>query len=137
MTTLTTNLPMGAIVDIDFGLFTHRALVSGMGRAGKPMLISATRRTGTVLEEHWDTVVQGKPVKLVARPHTHRHAVQIVSRARQFIRGWRYHVTEANCEDFVSVVVTGKPFSPQVRTWAIVGGIALGLAGLALAMRAR
>ena len=136
MNAMTTDLPMGTVVAIDFGWFTHSALVSTYGADGKPMLISATRRTGTVLEEHWDAVVQGKPVTVVARPHTRSHAMHIVANGRQFIRRWRYHATQANCEHFTSAVVSGKPFSPQVRAWATVGIVAT-IAAVVLATRGR
>lgn len=137
MKVLTTNIPLGAVVDIDFGLFTHRALVSSRTSGGKPMLISATRRTGTVLEEHWDAVVQGNPVKLVARPQTFHHGLQLVERARAYIRRWRYHVKDANCEHFVSLVVTGKAFSPQVRGWLTLGGLVLAGGLLMVAARGK
>lgn len=136
MKVLTTNLPQGAVVDIDFGLFTHRALVSSrFGHGGKPMLISATKRTGTVLEEHWDTVVQGKPVTVVSHPPSSFHGLQFVSRARQFIRRWRYQVSDANCEHFVSMVITGRPSSAQMQGWMAFGVFALLAAGVVYAAR--
>lgn len=136
MKVLTTNLPQGAVIDIDFGLFTHRALVSSrFGHGGKPMLISATNRTGTVLEEHWDAVVQGMPVKLVTQPQTFHHGLQVIERARAHIRRWRYHAVDANCEHFASLVVTGKAFSPQVRGWLMLGGVLLAGGLLAAASR--
>lgn len=55
------NLNAGDIVVSNFDVYQHWSLVSdSLCEKGLPMLISATKRNGTVQEESWDVVTQGK-----------------------------------------------------------------------------
>lgn len=110
------NIIPGSVLDIDFGPFRHRVIASHLAWDGKPALISATARTGTVLEEPWDVVVQGRVVTLISIPESEATGLGLVMRARRYVRQWRYNLFDSNCEHFVSMVLEGKPTSPQL--WA-------------------
>jgi hypothetical protein len=57
----TLEVQAGDVVVTTFGMDQHWSLVSDkFCSLGKNMLISATKRTGTVREEPWDDVTQGK-----------------------------------------------------------------------------
>jgi hypothetical protein len=92
------------------------------------MLISATKRTGTVQEEPWDDVTQGKHT-YIAVSNTEKSIPQILSDARSQIGNWRYSLTDHNCEHFVKWSSGLKVSSGQVK--AGVGGLAIG--GVAVA----
>lgn len=126
-------VPPGSVLDVDFGVFRHRVIASFLGGDGKPHLISATARTGTVLEEPWDIVTQGRGVFLISVPDSPAVALDVIARARQHVRRWRYDLIGSNCEHFVSLVLEGRATSPQL--WA-AGLSLLGLAfGTAAATR--
>lgn len=127
------SVPPGSVLDIDFGLFRHRVIASFLGVDGKPHLISATARTGTVLEEPWDIVTQGREVNLIAVPDTPAMALEVIGRARQHIRQWRYDLFGSNCEHFVSLILQGRASSPQL--WVATIGLAALIFGAAAARR--
>lgn len=129
------NIPPGSVLDIDFGYFRHRVFASYLGLDGKPFLISATARTGTVLEEPWDVVVQGCEVTLVSVPASEAAARQVIGRARQHIRQWRYNLLDSNCEHFVSMVLEGRATSPQL--WAAAISLTLLFFGTAAVAKGR
>ncbi|MCF6441060.1 hypothetical protein L1077_16610 [Pseudoalteromonas luteoviolacea] len=75
----------GDVVVSQFGLYQHWAVVSDMVCSqGKNMLISASKRTGTVKEEPWDTVTQGSHT-YVAAIETEKSVIQILNDARSQI----------------------------------------------------
>lgn len=126
------KIPPGSVLDIDFGPFRHRVIAGYLAWDGKPALISATARTGTVLEEPWDRVVQGREVTLISVPESEAVGLGLVMRARQYIRQWRYNLFDRNCEHFVSLVLEGRPNSPQL--WiATLSLVALFLGAAAVA----
>jgi hypothetical protein len=64
----TLEVQAGDVVVTTFGMDPHWSLVSDkFCSLGKNMLISATKRTGTVREEPWDDVTQSV-LKQVLRP---------------------------------------------------------------------
>ncbi len=122
----------GDVVVTQFGIYQHWSLVSDrFCSLGKNMLISATKRTGTVQEEPWDDVTQGKHT-YVAISNTEKSIPQILSDARSQIGSWAYSLTDNNCEHFVKWSSGLKVSSSQVT--AGVGGLAVG--GLAVAVLA-
>lgn len=124
------GIPPGTVLDVDFGRFRHRAIAAYTGVDGKPRLISATLRTGTVLEETWDAVVQGRKVTVISVPRGNAEGRVVVQRARQHIGRWTYDLFSRNCEHFVSMVITGRATSPQL--W----GAGLSLVAIILGVRA-
>ncbi|WP_022943139.1 lecithin retinol acyltransferase family protein [Psychromonas hadalis] len=122
----------GDVVVTQFGLYQHWSVASDrLCSLGKNMLISATKRTGTVQEEPWDDVTQGKHT-YVAVSNTEKSIVQILSDARSQIGTWKYSLTDNNCEHFVKWSSGLKVSSSQIK--AGVGGLAIGgLAVVALA----
>jgi hypothetical protein len=69
----------GDVVVTQFGLYQHWSVVSDrLCSLGKNMLISATKRTGTVQEEPWDDVTQGKHT-YIAVSNTEKSIPQILS----------------------------------------------------------
>lgn len=114
----------GDVVVTDFGIYQHWSLVSDqISPSGKPTLISATKRTGTVREEDWDTVTQGKRT-YVAEVKLSYPVPIVLAQARTQIGKWVYSVTEKNCEHFVKWTTGLEVTSSQVK--AGVGGAIAG-----------
>ncbi len=115
----------GDIVVTNFSGYQHYSIVSNKRcDEGKPMLISASRRTGTVQEEPWDLVTRGKktyPTRISHELPLH----QILINARAMIGQWQYCVARRNCEHFVTHVLGLKSHSRQVDNGLI--GAAAGL----------
>ncbi|BAX55236.1 hypothetical protein FA893_16220 [Photobacterium damselae subsp. piscicida] len=108
----------GDIVAVDFGRYDHWALVSDkVCHQGKRMLISATKRNGTVMEETWDEVTQGQKVVL-SKLHCHNDVSGSLEKARSQIGVWQYSVYKRNCEHFIYWVLSDKLRSKQV-----IGGV--------------
>lgn len=125
----TLEVKPGEAIVIDMGGYQHWALVSDRRcDAGKPMLISATKRTGTVQEETWDTVVAScRP--LLASLEIKLTSAEVLSAAREHIGKWQYSVMSRNCEHFITLV-TGHPVS-STQVIAGVGGALVGAAAAA------
>ena len=90
------------------------------------MLISATKRNGTVREESWDVVTHGKRTYVVNAELAEPLLVMLAN-ARAQIDSWKYDVTSRNCEHFVKWVAGFEVTSTQV-----VAAGAGGLTGAAL-----
>ncbi len=122
----------GDVVVTQFGVYQHWSLVSDrVCSLGKNMLISATKRTGTVQEEPWDDVTQGKHT-YVAVLNSSQSITQILADARSQIGNWVYSVSDNNCEHFVKWSSGLKVSSTQVKA-GVGGAIAGGVAVAALA----
>lgn len=91
----------GDVVVTNIGLYQHFSVVSDLICAlGKPMLISATDRNGTVQEETWGVVTQGKETYVADIPTT-LSVAQILANARSQIGKWKYSLIKSKCcEDF-------------------------------------
>ena len=119
----------GDVVVTQFGVYQHWSLVSDrLCSLGKNMLISATKRTGTVQEEPWDDVTEGKHT-YVAVSNTNKSTSQILSDARSQIGNWVYSAKDNNCEHFVKWSSGLKVSSSQVN--AGIGGAAVGAVAVA------
>ena len=84
------------------------------------MLISLSRRTGTVAEEPWDDVVRGRPVE-PSRLRSELPPGEVIRRARSQIGLRHYNFFTANCEHFVREALGLPPRSQQLETAAGVG----------------
>ena len=120
----------GDIVVTDFGLYQHWSLVTDLlCDKGKPMLLSATKRNGTVQEESWDVVTQGKKT-YIAKVQRKKGASEILKAARSQVGKWKYSVDGANCEHFIKWASGLEVTSTQVTNTAIgaaTGALAVGL----------
>jgi hypothetical protein len=118
----------GNVVVTQFGVYQHWSLVSDrVCSLGKNMLISATKRTGTVQEEPWDDVTQGKHT-YIAVSNSNKSIAQILTDARSQIGSWVYSVSDNNCEHFVKWSSGLKVSSTQVKSGvggALIGGVAV------------
>ena len=115
----------GNVIVTNFFGYQHWSLVSDrFCPAGFPMLISATKRTGTVQEEPWEMVTQGKN-SYVANINTNIPASKILRIARNQIGQWKYCLTSNNCEHFVKSCTDLEVTSTQVK--AGIGGAVLGV----------
>ena len=124
------NIKPGDIVATDYGVYDHWSIVSDrFCDAGKHMLISATRRNGTVKEEPWDIVVDGKETVRVPCKSSIKKKL-IVAKARREINIWEYSLLNNNCEHFVNWVVGFGVTSKQVD-YAINGAL-IGCSAVAL-----
>lgn len=125
----TLEVQSGDVVVTDFGIYQHWSLVSDrLCSLGKNMLISATKRTGTVQEEPWDDVTQGEHT-YVAVSVTEKPTSKILFDARSQIGIWPYSVTKNNCEHFVKWSSGLKVSSTQVKAGtvgAIIGAVTVG-----------
>lgn len=120
----------GDVVVTNFTGYQHWSLVSDkFCDQGKPLLISATKRNGTVCEEPWDTVTHGKET-YVADVSYARPVSEVLAIARSQVGQWRYSVTSSNCEHFIKWVAGLEVSSKQVISGvagAVIGATAVGL----------
>ncbi|PSU69815.1 hypothetical protein C9J22_13125 [Photobacterium phosphoreum] len=117
----------GLIVASDFGFYQHLSIVSDeISTDGKPFLISATKRNGTVKEEPWDIATQGKFTYLSDK-QSNLSVAEILSNARSQIGKWHYSVRSSNCEHFSNWCLGLKVSSTQVvgASTGAVGGALL------------
>jgi hypothetical protein len=120
----------GNVVVTDFGIYQHWSLVTDkFCEKGRNMLISATKRTGTVKEETWDVVTQGKKTYVASVSYT-TPVSEVLHNARSKIDSWQYSVTDNNCEHFVKWASGLKVTSTQVK--AGFGGVVAGIAVVGL-----
>ncbi|WP_434360894.1 lecithin retinol acyltransferase family protein [Parasalinivibrio latis] len=118
----TIEVKAGDVVATTFGFYQHFSLVTDkISDDGKPMLISATKRNGTVKEEPWDVVTEGKPTYVVDAKYDDPIST-VIERARSQIGVWKYEVTSHNCEHFVNWVTNLNITSAQVAA-GVVGGL--------------
>lgn len=123
------NVKPGDIIVTNYGTYQHWSLVSDrIGADNKLMLISATKRLGTVAEEMWDTVVKGKRTYVVDSQIT-TPVKTILEKARSQIGTWKYSLTSNNCEHFVKWSAGVEVTSTQVKAFGT--GALLGVAGVA------
>jgi len=126
----TIEVQAGDVVVTQFGVYQHWSLVSDrLCSLGKNMLISATKRTGSVQEETWDKVTEGKRT-YVTVTNSEKPISLILSDARTQIGMWVYSITQNNCEHFVKWSSGLKVASSQVKAGiggALVGGIAVAI----------
>lgn len=123
----TNSLEPGQPVKIGRRGYNHYAIVSDRIAEGRPMLISLSRRTGTVAEEPWDEVVQGRRVTPSALP-SELPAPEIIARARAHLGRRRYNLLSDNCEHFVREALGLPARSRQLETAAGAGATSLLLA---------
>ena len=120
----------GDVVVSDFGIYQHWSFVSDkICSRGKPMLISATKRNGTVKEETWDTVIQGKNT-YITKVAKIKSASEILKAARSKIGKWKYAVKSNNCEHFVKWASGLEVTSTQVvntTVGLITGAVLVGV----------
>ncbi|MCD9544298.1 hypothetical protein GLP24_05500 [Photobacterium carnosum] len=124
------NLNAGDIVVSNFGVYQHWSLVSdSLCKKGLPMLISATKRNGTVQEESWDVVTQGK-YTYPAKVTYDRPVPEVLEFARSQIGEWKYSLTDRNCEHFAKWATGLKMSSTQVVAGATGAVLGVSLVGL-------
>ncbi len=117
-------LEPGLAVKIGRRGYSHYAIVSDRHADDRPMLISLSRRTGTVAEESWDEVVQGREVTRSGLP-SELPPAEIIARARSHIGRRRYRLLSDNCEHFVCEVLGLPSRSRQLETAASTGATTL------------
>ena len=103
----------GTVVSVRvFLIFRHIGIVSDRWHRGRPMVISNSARSGTVLDESWDVFAQGRTVSIQGYPGR-LPAHEVLRRARSLV-GTQYHLRGWNCEHLVTYAHGLKPQSPQV-----------------------
>lgn len=111
------------VTDFNFGPipYQHWSLVSNKKCVnGYFMLISASERTGTVMEETVQEVVQGANT-YKADLKTLLPAEEVISNARELIGNWSYSVSSRNCQHFINLVAGLGLTSGQVKAGATIG----------------
>jgi len=126
----TINVKPGDVVVSDFGVYQHWSIVTDrVCSDGSPMLISATKRNGTVQEEPWSEVTQGNKT-YVANTQFSKSILDVLTDARSQIGSWSYSVTSNNCEHFVKWATGLKVSSTQVKAGVAGAGAGIALVGL-------
>lgn len=116
-----THVQPGDIVAASRLGYSHVGIVSDVVVGGMPTVISASKRTGRVVEERWATFAAGGRVRRVGYPGTlPRHVVVAQARA-QIGRPWALF---DNCEHVATRAHGIAPQSGQLQA-AIAAGIAL------------
>jgi hypothetical protein len=120
---LQTQFNPGDVLAVFCTAYTHYSIISDQqGLDNKPMLISASNRTGTVREEVWSNVVGTAKVKVHPKPENIATSV-VLENARSQIGSWTYSLKDQNCEHFVNWCSGLGLNSKQVRNAALAGGL--------------
>lgn len=96
---------------------------------GLPHVISASKRTGYVVEEPWEEFAQGATVE-VCDIRGNLSAQDVLGRARQKI-GHEWRLVVANCEHFVRWAHGLPVTSPQLQAGVVKAGLGLAVAAIA------
>lgn len=124
------NVQPGDIIATNFGIYQHWSLVTDrFCDYGNFMLISATKRNGTVQEEPWDIVTDGKE-SYVVESDINSSVSEMLTKARSQIGKWSYSVTERNCEHFVKWSTGLEVESTQVKAGVVGVAAGVSLVGL-------
>lgn len=121
MTIPVSLLPVGSVLSVDFGLYTHVGVVTGHDRRGLPIVTSNSHRRGGVFQESFAEFCEGRPCKLI-RAAGHDASI-LVQRARAAL-GQKYDLLRFNCEHFIEWVKGNPPSSGQLAFWGAVAVIA-------------
>lgn len=109
------NFQPGDLVVTNFSGYQHWSIVSDrVCKNGQLMLISATKRNGTVKEEPYEVVTQGAYSYKVTGLAFARLPSEVISLARTFENKWNYSLLSANCEHFARYIACGEYKSEQV-----------------------
>lgn len=120
----------GDVIISEMGGYQHWSIVSDrFGLDGNYMLISASKRTGTVREEPWDDVVGERRFWVDAASDRHS-GLRAVERARKQIGVWSYSVTMRNCEHFANFARDLCVSSKQVKGVMACAGMGMTLAAM-------
>lgn len=115
----------GMVVSVPIFLFyRHQGIVSDRWHDAKPMVISASSRSGGVHEEPWDVFAQGLAVTVDGYPGG-LPSHEVLRRARSLI-GTQYDVLARNCEHLVTYVHGLKPQSLQVALTFVIVTLCVG-----------
>lgn len=112
----------GAMVKVLMGGYDHYAIVSERILNGLPMLISLSRRTGTVVEEAWEACAGGRKVVL-SDDQGNLRPWQVLANARSRVGQIRWDFPRVTCEHFARWAHGLKVESKQVRNGLIIIGI--------------
>lgn len=127
------NLQPGELILTSIGSYEHTSIVSDRRCAlGKPMLISATARTGTVMEEQYATVVRGRKTGY-APQQSNLPSHIVLKNARSQIGKWKYGVLGQNCENFANWAGGLKVTSRQVN--GVLSGAAISVCATKLIVK--
>ena len=105
----------GAIVKVLMTGYEHYAIVSDRIHNGLPMLISLSRRTGTVLEEAWEACTGGRKVVL-SEDQGRLAPYQVLAQARSMIGRVEWDFPRLTCEHFARWTHGLKVESKQLKT---------------------
>ena len=104
--------------------YRHVGIVSDVTVAGAPTVISASKRTGRVVEEPWATFARGGAVRRVGYPGTLPRYVVVAQAREQIGQPWKLM---NNCEHVANRAHGVEPRSGQLRA-AIAAGAGIVLA---------
>jgi Lecithin retinol acyltransferase len=123
--------PAGTVVRVSHDWYDHVALLSEREIGGERSVLAFSAQAGGFTEQPFTEFANGRAVTIEGYLGRLPPAT-VIARARS-TRRWRYSWTGFNCEHFVRHAHGVEIKSPQLRQWAIFGGLA---SVIALAARA-
>lgn len=105
----------------------HIGLFAGSDSTGRGWVLH-NAKDDRVRRELLETFAAGETVSVVRRAANTLEGEVIIARGQSLL-GQKFDLINFNCEHFVTVAISGRPISPQLR--GVAFGIAL-LAGLGL-----
>ncbi len=110
------RLQPGTVIEVDYPIFKHYAIVSDRFIDGLPTLIALSRRTGRVTEEPWTRATAKRRFE-ISPIAGDLPGDTVVSRARFWMQQGivRYNLLTFNCEHFVRLAHGLPVESVQVR----------------------
>jgi hypothetical protein len=128
-----THLTTGTVIEVDFGIFKHPAIVSDRWFGGKPMLLSNSCRQGGVVEEDWSSCIGNRRIRTVGFPGN-LSPEEVLARARSK-SGEKWNLFTWNCEHFVHWAHGLRQQSPQLRSFVTISFVFLAVIALSTKQR--
>ena len=115
-------LPVGAVIRVSHGWYHHVALVGDGVIQGERSVLAFSAQAGGFVEQTFSAFAGGRKVTTDGYMGGLQPAT-VMQRAR-LKRGQLYSWTGFNCEHFVRYAHGVPVESPQLRQWALLGGVA-------------
>lgn len=115
------SLPIGTLVRVSHGWYDHVALIGDHVVCGERTVLSFSAKAGGFVEEPYSAFASGRQVSIDG--YLGGLPTETVMQRARLKRGQRYSWTEFNCEHFVRYAHGVPVESPQLRKWALLGGV--------------
>lgn len=115
------SLPAGTVVRVSHGWYDHVALVGDRVVRGERTVFSFSAKAGGIVEEPYSVFASGREVSIDG--YLGGLPSETVMQRARLKRGQGYSWTEFNCEHFVRYAHGVRVESPQLRKFALLGGV--------------